>query len=574
MKHIKRARALEDFVFSRKAAVTRESPFWKLAVGAWLFLAVVAGLSASRQIAASAAEPPSPGATSGPLPVSLTPTIVRPASPDLLALGKRVYEKQCAACHGIDGRGEGEAAYLLYPKPRDFTAGKFALVSTWERVPTDEDLFRTISRGMPGSAMPSWGHLSEEERWGLVHYVKSFAEKTWTIPPPADPKGEGSTGNGVIRVPPAPPFTSEARARALELYADACASCHGKAGRGDGAEDQKDDKGYPTRPRDLTLGVFKGSPEPAQLYRRVVAGMPGTPMPMSDWAYGADAWHLVHLIRSWSSDEQRARVEMRKFRIVARRVARVPDHPDDGTWRLATPVNLHLMPLWWRTDRPEELTVRALHDGKEFAFLLVWADATHDHTAMRPQDFRDAAAVEFSLTADPPFFAMGEKGQFVNIWMWKSERQADIELPFHDLETVYPNLGIDSYPNLKVSPVEQLTRHALTLKSDSTFVTGWGAGNIVSDPSRLSPAEDLVAQGFGTLTARPRSDQSVDARGVYGTGTYRVVFRRDLVGRGERAVTLRPGTTVPVAFAVWNGGAGDRDGKKSVTIWQDLAIEP
>ena len=33
----------------------------------------------------------------------------------------------------------------------------------------------------------------------------------------------------------------------------------------------------------------------------------------------------------------------------------------------ATPVNLHLMPLWWRSDRPEEVTVRALHDGKDIA---------------------------------------------------------------------------------------------------------------------------------------------------------------------------------------------------------------
>ena len=513
-------------------------------------------------------------ATSGPLPVSLTPSTVRPASPDLLALGKRVYEKQCVACHGADGRGEGEAAYLLYPRPRDFVDGKFALVSTWDRIPTDEDLYRTISRGMPGSAMPSWGHLSEEERWGLVHYVKSFSQTPLAVKPAADPKPDGSPGTGIIRVPPAPPFTPEARAKALERYADACASCHGKTGRGDGAEQQRDDKGYPTRPRDLTLGVFKGVPDPAHLYRRIVAGMPGTPMPMSDWAWGEDAWHLVNLVRSWSSDEQRARAEMRKFRIVARRAERLPDHPDAGAWRLATPVNLHLMPLWWRTDRPEEVTVRALHDGKEIAVLLVWGDATDDHPAMRPQDFRDAVAVQFALTPDPPFFAMGAKGQFVNIWMWKSERQADLEPAFQELEKVYPNLGIDSYPNPLVSPLEQPTRHALTLKAAPTFVTGWGAGNIVSDPTRESAAEDLNAQGFGTLRARPRSDQAVEARGVYATDTYRVMFRRPLVGKGERAVTLTPGSTVPVGFAVWNGSAGDRDGKKSVTIWQELRIEP
>src|SRR5574341_433825 len=500
----------------RKHAV----PLLGVAVALAVMLSVW-GCAASPEVVrttTATAKPAAPPPKPGPVPVSLTPTRQLRPSPDLLALGKRVYEKQCVACHGLDGSGEGEAAYLLYPKPRDFVAAKYVLVSTWDRVPTDEDLFRTISRGMPGSAMPSWGHLTEEERWGLVHYVKSFAQEPWVVKPPADPKSDGEAGTGVIRVPPEPPFTPEARARALERYADACASCHGTTAKGDGVTNQTDDKGYPTRPRDLTLGVFKGSPEPAHMYRRIVSGMPGTPMPMSDWAYGEDAWHLVHLVRSWSSDEQRARVEMRKFTIGARRVDRLPDHPDAGTWRLAQPVNLHLMPVWWRADRPEELTVRALHDGKEIALLLVWSDATDDHTAMRPQEFRDAVAVEFSLTPDPPFFAMGAKGQFVNIWMWKSERQADLEPAFQELEKVYPNLGIDSYPNPELSPLEQPTRHALTLQSAPTFVTAWGARNIVPAPTRAS--------------------------------------------------------AVPVAFAVGNGSAGDRDGKKSVTIWQDLYTEP
>ena len=521
---------------------------------------------------APAAQVPPGSAT--PLPVTLTPAVTRAATPELLAVGKRLYDVQCAACHGVSGRGDGEAAYLLYPRPRDFTGARYRLVSTWERLPTDEDLYQTISRGMPGSAMPSWGHLSEEERWGLVHYVKSLAAKRWTVPPAADPESEGQMGKGIIRVPPAPPFTAEARKLALERYADACASCHGKTGKGDGSEDQKDDLGYPTRPRDLTVGVFKGSPDPAHLYRRIVAGIPGTPMPMSDWAYSEEAWHLVNLIRSWSSDSQRQRAEMLKFRIVARRVGSLPEHPDSGVWRQAQPVNLHMMPLWWRSDRPEEITVRALHDGRQLAILLTWSDTSHDHTAMRPQDFRDAVAVQFSFKPDPPFFAMGHRGAFVNIWMWKSERQADLEPAFQDLEKVYPNIGIDSYPNSKVAAAEQPTRHALTLGSDPTFVTGWGAGNIVSDPLRKSPAEDLVAQGFGTLRARLRDDQAVDARGVYATGTYRVMLRRDLVGRGPQAVTLTPGMTVPVGFAVWNGSAGDRDGKKSVTIWQDLVLEP
>lgn len=495
-----------------------------------------------------------------------------PSSPKLLALGKQIYNKQCAACHGVKGRGDGEAAYLLYPKPRNFAAANYRLVSTWDRIPTDQDLFNTITRGMPGSAMPSWRHLPEEQRWALVYYVKSLSEKTLNVKAQKQPGADGSGGEGLIQVPPEPPYDAAAKARALELFRDACASCHGPMGKGDGAQEQVDEEGFPTRPRDLTAGVFKGSPEPVQLYRRIVAGIPGSPMPMSDWAYGNDAWHLVHYVRSLSSEKQRERVEMKKFEIVATRVKELPDHPDAGVWRLTPPVNLHLMPLWWRSDRPEELTVRALHDGKELALLLVWADDTHDHTAMRPQDFRDAVAAEFSLTKDPPFFAMGEKGKHVNIWMWKSERQADLEPAFQDLEKVYPNLGIDSYPNLLRAPVEQPSRHALTLESDKTFVTGWGAGNIVSDPQRKSPAEDLTAQGFGTLRARPRIEQKVDAKGVYAAGSYRVMLRRSLKTTGQGSVAFRPGMIVPVAFAVWNGSAGDRDGKKSVTIWQDLKI--
>lgn len=498
------------------------------------------------------------------------------ATPDLLALGKRTYQRQCAACHGAEGRGDGEAAYLLYPKPRDFTAGGYALVSTWERIPTDRDLFDTIGRGMPGSAMPSWAHLPETTRWALVHHLKSLAAQPWPAPGESEAVGEaGAEGDrrGVIAVPPEPAWNDTARARARELFADACASCHGPTGGGDGTQEQFDDRGFPTRPRDLTLGVFKGNPRPGSVYRRIVAGMPGTPMPMSDWAHGEDAWHLAHFVRSLSNDAQRERVEMKRFGIAAPRVKELPDHPDSWLWTQAPPVNLHLMPLWWRAERPEELTVRALHDGRKLAILLAWVDDTDDHTAMRVQDFRDAVAVEFSPTPEPPFFAMGEAGRFVNIWMWKSKRQADLAPAFQDLEAVYPNLGIDSYPNLSRSPLEQPSRQAPTLESDPTFVTGWGAGNIVSDPTRLSAAEDLLAQGFGTLQARPGAGDALEAKGVYATGAYRVMFRRAFK-TDKGAVTLSAGATVPVAFAVWNGSAGDRDGKKSVTIWQELKLQP
>ncbi|MDA2933031.1 ethylbenzene dehydrogenase-related protein [Acidobacteria bacterium AH-259-D05] len=503
----------------------------------------------------------------------LTPAIHLASSPELLDLGARTYEKKCLPCHGKQGDGQGEAAYLLYPKPRNFVDANYRLISTWENIATDEDLFRIISRGMPGSAMPSWAHLPESTRWGLVHYIKSFSRFPFELGPDHQPENASDQPTGHVKIPPEPPFTIEARARAHEIYLEVCAGCHGDTGKGDGQEEQEDSEGFPTHPRDLTAGIYKGSPTPEQVYFRIAAGLPGSPMPSHLALYGDDIWHLVNYVREMSSDHQRARMEMKRFQIVATQTDKLPDHPDASIWRTTPAVNLHLMPLWWRDDRPEEIAVQALHDGNEIAIQLTWSDPTHDHTALRPQDFRDAAAIEVSADLDPPFFGMGEQGAEVDIWMWKSERQADLEPAFQDLDKIYPNIGIDSYPNLLRSPLEQPTRHALTLESDPDFVTGWGAHNIVSDPTRKSAAEDLVAHGFGTLKARPPLDQQVEATGVYSLGSYRVVFKRALAG-GTGRVSLQPGETTLVSFAVWNGSAGDRDGKKSVTIWQELSISP
>jgi DMSO reductase family type II enzyme heme b subunit len=74
------------------------------------------------------------------------------------------------------------------------------------------------------------------------------------------------------------------------------------------------------------------------------------------------------------------------------------------------------------------------------------------------------------------------------------------------------------------------------------------------------------------LKAHPIRDQAVAAEGIYATGSYQVQFSRPFSARPD-TITLAPGDRVPVAFAVWNGSAGDRDGKKSVTIWQELLLE-
>ncbi|MBI1826792.1 MAG: cytochrome c, partial [Planctomycetes bacterium] len=93
------------------------------------------------------------------------------ASP-LLSRGKELFAKQCAICHGDVGNGAGKFAYLMNPRPRNLQQGNFKLVTTQNQIPTDDDLLRTISRGMPGSAMPPWGHLPLSDLRSLVAFVR------------------------------------------------------------------------------------------------------------------------------------------------------------------------------------------------------------------------------------------------------------------------------------------------------------------------------------------------------------------------------------------------------------------
>ena len=116
---------------------------------------------------------------------------------------------------------------------------------------------------------------------------------------------------------------------------------------------------------------------------------------------------------------------------------------------------------------------------------------------------------------------------------------------------------------------------------DPNYVTGWGAGNVVSDPQRKSSVEVLEARGPGTLSIRPLIDQTVEGKGVHSNGVWYVQLRRTMTvpearsgeQNGATRVHFKPGARIPLSFAAWDGHAGDRDGKKQISIWQELVIE-
>ena len=93
-----------------------------------------------------------------------------------LTRGEQLFDVHCAVCHGQEGNGRGTASPYLFPPARDFGDGRFRLVSTTNGVPLDRDLVDTLRRGMPGSAMPAWDWLPEEDLWCLAAQVRRLAE--------------------------------------------------------------------------------------------------------------------------------------------------------------------------------------------------------------------------------------------------------------------------------------------------------------------------------------------------------------------------------------------------------------
>src|SRR5574342_67032 len=91
--------------------------------------------------------------------------------------GKNTYKKYCSPCHGEEGKGDGPLARSMLPKPRDFTRGAYKFRTTPSgSLPTDEDIYRTISYGVPNSTMIPWDILTEQQRASVIPVLKSFSE--------------------------------------------------------------------------------------------------------------------------------------------------------------------------------------------------------------------------------------------------------------------------------------------------------------------------------------------------------------------------------------------------------------
>jgi hypothetical protein len=178
---------------------------------------------------------------------------------------------------------------------------------------------------------------------------------------------------------------------------------------------------------------------------------------------------------------------------------------------------------------------------------------------------------------------MGSPGKHggVNMWMWKADRNTNLEKGYQDVDAAYPERVVDSYPEQNYStvgkPIGEEWPHGQIGEHTKKFITAWGAGNLVANPEMKTPVESLVARGPGSLSGLPFNLQQVQGKAVYKDGVWYVQMKRSMTlpieeGKEEQRA-FQPGDYIPVSFATWNGGAHDRDGKKNISIWQRLVIE-
>ncbi len=225
--------------------------------------AVMSGCSPSRPAGAASLAPP----------FLETPVAPRPAAtPAIVAKGKQLYDANCVQCHGTEGQGDGYGAPFLVPPPRDLTGGQFKFRTTGGgQLPTDDDLFRTISRGANGTGMPPWAYLlNDDERWALVEYVKTL-----------DPRFANARALEPMPLPDAAGKRDAVRGQAVYLKMQ-CAKCHGEDGRGVGPSSNAmvDAKGRHVNALNFTQpAAYRAGWTEREIIRTLETGMNGVPMP-------------------------------------------------------------------------------------------------------------------------------------------------------------------------------------------------------------------------------------------------------------------------------------------------------
>ncbi len=270
--------------------------------------------------------------------------LIEKADPAHLKLGGRIYRRRCASCHGVTGDGNGPAAEYLNPPPRNYLPGKFKFMSTPRgSKPRRLDLIRTIRFGAKGTSMPSFRWLPDDEMEAVVDYVILLsrrgeleiqlameAELELDEEDDFDLEVVGDIVNDiadswaeakhqvVLPVVRRPASSEETVMLGRKAFlTKGCAKCHGADGRGRPENVGKDDWGHLAFAADITMGTLHGGRRPLDIYRRIYAGINGTPMPGFSEALKDEPetiWHLVDYVRAVAAGQEFDPADIERYR--------------------------------------------------------------------------------------------------------------------------------------------------------------------------------------------------------------------------------------------------------------------
>ncbi len=484
--------------------------------------------------------------------------------------GGPLYQKLCSQCHGEKGDGKGAAAPRLLPKPRDFTAGKFKIRHTPSgALPTDDDLRHIIREGMPYTSMPAWKQLSDADIETLVTAVKSFS------PDFAD----ASKKPTAIAIPKAPAFSKDNAAKGVEVYKRiGCSACHGEMGRGDGpsAPTLKDDWSHPIRPADLSMRwTFRGGPAREDIFRTLSTGLNGSPMPsFAESLSEEERWQLVDFIDSldprdgpgysnllqvkWSADE----LDLAKGK------------------ELFTDAPAAYFPIVGQVTEPGRsfhpsasgMTVRAIYNAKEIAFLLSWHDLRADTAGRNAPDIAVPPA-EDQGDVEP---AAGESTGDV----WGEEAAPAAPAPSSGGDTSGGDIWGESETTATPAAGGEFS-DAVAIQLPAQVPTGnrkpyflFGDQQNAVDLWFVDLASKVAQRysGAGSSAVTLVEGEDVSAVASYDHGEWSVVMKRAL--RATGGVSFAESQFVPVAFSVWDGFQRERGNKRGLTQWMYLYTMP
>ncbi len=485
--------------------------------------------------------------------------------------GKKIYDKNCAQCHGDTGDGKGPAAVHLLPKPRDFTTGKFKIRTTPSgALPTDEDLKNIIRRGMPYTSMPGWS-FTEPDLAQLVTYVKSltpdFADASRA------PKAEA--------LPAAPAVSRESAEKGGQAYATlGCAKCHGEGGRGDGpsALTLKDDTGFAIRPANLAQPwTFRGGATREDVFRTLTTGLNGTPMPsFKDALKDEERWQLTDFIASLSPSEKPDYGTL----LVASPVEEIDVQKGPALFDVAGAVRFPVVGQIMEPGRAfypaaTSLVVRAVYDQQKIAFLVTWDDINPDQTGKNGPDI----AVPMAEEEGPAAAAGAAPGAADDPWGGEEQAPAAPKgAPATDdiwgqgeAETVAAGPAGSEFSD---AVAIQLPAQILAGATKPYFIFGDGQNPVdlwfLDLAGAAGRVRQFVGRGSASLTALEASE--VDGQATYAKGTWSAVFVRDL--RSTTGVSFGEDQFAPIAFSVWDGTARERGNRRGLTQWFYVYLPP